>query len=293
MSSHIPVLLSEVIENLQPEKGGAFLDATIGLGGHSSALLQKNPEVKLFGLDQDPEALALAIQAVPAATLVQGNFMDVADIAKTHSFPQFQGILMDIGVSSMQIDTPERGFSFSHDGPLDMRMDPENSVSAATIVNTWLEVKLANLIYTFGEERFSRRIAKEICGRRKKTRFETTKDLADFIVGLYPPQLRNKHPHPATRTFQALRIEVNKELEALEAGIEASYTLLAPGGRLAVITFHSLEDRIVKHMFRAAESEGVGTVLTKRPIIAIEEEQKQNPRSRSAKLRVFERSSPA
>jgi 16S rRNA (cytosine1402-N4)-methyltransferase len=292
MALHIPVLYNEVLENLQPERGGVFLDATLGLGGHAKGLVERagKKSIKLYGLDQDPEALRLAADAVPSAILIQGNFGDLADIAEEHDIPKLNGVLMDIGVSSMQIDTADRGFSFMQDGPLDMRMDPENTVTAATIVNTWIEFKLANLFFQYGEERLSRKIAREIVGRRKKKRFETTKDLADFIVGLYPPALRNKYPHPATRVFQALRIEVNRELDVLESGITASFDLLAPGGRLAVITFHSLEDRIVKHMFRQAEAEGKGKVLTKKPITAGEDELRENPRSRSAKLRVFENS---
>lgn len=289
MALHIPVLLSEVLAYLQPEKGGAFLDATVGLGGHSAALQKANKKIKLFGLDQDPEALEHSKKLLKGAELVYGNFQYLDDIAQEQKWPKFNGILMDIGVSSMQLDTAERGFSFQQDGPLDMRMDPDNTVTAATIVNTWLEQKLMHLFFTYGEERLSRKIARLIVERRKKNPFYTTKDLADFLVEMYPPALRHKHPHPATRVFQALRIEVNRELDALEQGITAALTLLAPNGRLAVISFHSLEDRVVKHMLRSAEQEELGKVITKKPVIAAEEESRENPRSRSAKLRVFEK----
>jgi len=289
MSEHIPVLLTEVVSALFLKKGEAFLDATLGLGGHTKVLTKKFPGVEFYGLDQDPEALEIARTRVPKVILLQGNFQDLAVIAKEHKLPPFKGILMDIGVSSMQIDTAERGFSFQQDGPLDMRMDPENTVTAATIVNTWLEFKLVNLFSHYGEERFSKTIARKIVQHRKKHPFYTTKELSDFLVECYPPALRSKYPHPATRIFQALRIEVNRELDALEAGVEASFSLLAPGGRLAVISFHSLEDRIVKHMFRQAEAQDLGEIITKKPLTASEEELELNPRSRSAKLRIFQK----
>jgi 16S rRNA (cytosine1402-N4)-methyltransferase len=293
MAEHIPVLLAHIVSYLHPEKGGNFLDATVGLGGHSAALLQKatahHTELHLFGVDQDEEALAIARQNLPTATLVQGNFRDLASVSHEHAWPLFKGILLDIGVSSLQLDSPERGFSFQHDGPLDMRMDLDASVTAATIVNTWLESKLVHLFSTYGEERFSRKIARGIVEHRRKHPFTTTKELADFLTSCYPPALRKKHPHPATRVFQALRIEVNRELDALEEGITAAFSLLQPGGRLAVISFHSLEDRIVKHLFRQAEAAGLGRVITKKPVGADEEEYQANPRSRSAKLRVWER----
>jgi len=288
MPEHIPVLLTEVVSAFSLQKGDAFLDATMGLGGHSKKLIAHFPKAIFYGIDQDPEALEIAKERVPQAELLLGNFQDLAVIAKEHALPLFKGILMDIGVSSLQIDIAGRGFSFQQDGPLDMRMDPENTVTAATIVNTWLEFKLVNLFSHYGEERFSKTIARKIVQHRKKHPFYTTKELADFLVECYPVGLRSKHPHPATRVFQALRIEVNRELDALEMGIEASFSVLAPGGRLAVISFHSLEDRIVKHMFRQAEAAGFGVVITKKPVIASKEEQADNPRSRSAKLRIWE-----
>ena len=291
--SHQPVLLAEVLDALHPEDGGFFIDATLGLGGHSEALLQASAALKLVGIDQDPEALVRSTERLQTfadrATLVAGNFGDIDELAHQHHWPLAQGILMDIGVSSMQLDDPERGFSFSQNGPLDMRMDPENTVSAATIVNTWPEVQLARLLFQYGEERLSRKIARVIVQRRKKRPFWETSDLAAIVSEQYPPAARFKHPHPATRVFQALRIEVNRELEVLERAIPLAIELLAPGGRLAVISFHSLEDRVVKLLFREAEASGQGTVLTKRPVTATEAEMAENPRSRSAKLRVFSR----
>lgn len=288
---HIPVLLSETIEALQPERGGGFLDATLGLGGHSEALL-KGGAGHLYAIDQDPQAIEKAVTRLePFAkqlTVIQGNFGDLETIAEAHKLPKLQGILMDIGVSSLQLDDPERGFSFMHNGPLDMRMDPDNTVSAATIVNTWLEFKMVNLFQRYGEERLAKKIARAIVQKRRKHPFMETKELADLIVEQYHPADRVKKPHPATRVFQALRIEVNRELDVLKEGIMAALDLLEPGGRLVIITFHSLEDRIVKFAFREAEAQGMGRLVTKRPIIASESEIAENPRSRSAKLRVFE-----
>lgn len=286
--SHIPVLLSEVLSYLKPEEGGVFVDATLGLAGHSLAALtaakEAGTKLQLYGIDQDPSAIEIAREKLgdfPGSILIQGNFGDYASL----KIPPANAILMDVGVSSMQIDDPERGFSFMREGILDMRMDPSNGVTASTIVNTWPEYQLANLIYQFGEERLSKKIASAIVKRRKKEPFWKTLDLAWVISEQYPPMLRNKHPHPATRTFQALRIEVNRELDVLEKGIKEAYAGLAPGGRLAVISFHSLEDRLVKYVFRDLG----GKVLTSKPVVATEDEQRENPRSRSAKMRVIEK----
>lgn len=288
---HIPVLLDETLRFLNPGRGGVFLDATLGLGGHCEAILRSSPGVRLFAIDRDPEALELAGERLKPfgdrLTLIRGSFADI----DTFDLPGLDGVLMDIGVSSMQIDSPERGFSFQEDGPLDMRMDPDQTISAATIVNTWQEVKLANMIYEYGEERLSRRIARVIVERRRKHVFETTADLAEVIAECYPAGSRHKRPHPATRTFQALRIEVNQELLSLEQGMAGAMELLNPGGVLVVISFHSLEDRIVKYAFRkAAQSEGSQfKILTKKPLEATDEERARNPRSRSAKLRALEK----
>ncbi len=296
MPIHIPVLQAEVTEALRPERGGVFLDATLGLAGHTIAMKRLGgSKLATWGIDQDQTALSIAkdrlLEAFPneTFTLVKGNFMDLKEIAHEQGMPKCDAILMDVGVSSMQIDDPERGFSFMAQGPLDMRMDPENSVSAFTIVNTWPEHKLTMLLRNYGEERVAAKIAKEIVRKRRKNVIEETTELAELIIEAYHPAMRHKKPHPATRTFQALRIEVNKELEALEIGIQAALEQLAPGGRLAVISFHSLEDRIVKELFRQAAETGGFTVITKKPLVASEEETAVNPRSRSAKLRVVEK----
>lgn len=284
-SLHQPVLLQEVLQFLAPERGGLFVDATLGLGGHSEALLKINPKIELIGIDQDEEALALARTRLgERVTYLYGNFAQIASLVEKPA----QGILMDIGVSSFQLDTAERGFSFNANGPLDMRMNNSAILTAAQIVNSWPERQLADLIYEYGEEHLSRKIAKAIVETRKKEPFQDTRSLSELIASQYPMKTRFRHLHPATRTFQALRIAVNDELEVLKEGLEGALSLLAPGGRLAVITFHSLEDRIVKHRFRRATEEGF-SVLTKKPVIASEEEEKNNPRSRSAKLRVVEK----
>jgi 16S rRNA (cytosine1402-N4)-methyltransferase len=289
--SHISVLLSECLDLLRPERGGTFIDATLGMGGHSEGMLERagKAAIRLLGIDQDQEALALARERLgDRIEYGWGNFADLAQIAKTHKAAPVDGILMDIGVSSYQIDTPERGFSFMENGPLDMRMDGTGSVTAASIVNTWPEFKLANLFFNYGEERLSRRIARLIVDQRRKEPFRETKQLADLIYYAYPPPSRHKKPHPATRVFQALRIEVNQELWSLERGLDAALDLLAPGGVLAVISFHSLEDRIVKLRFRSAAEDGF-EILTKKPIEAGDEETGANSRSRSAKLRGIRR----
>jgi len=293
MAEHIPVLVQETLSLLRPERGGVFVDATLGLGGHSEVLLQAAQQAqvsfRLIAIDQDPEAIAFAKQRLGTeVTYLRGNFSHLLDIRTEGIADSVDGILMDIGVSSYQIDTPERGFSFQSDGPLDMRMDPDNGVTAATIVNSWSEAKLATLFFQYGEERLGKKIARAIAERRKVQPFSTTADLAELVVKQYHPAARHKKPHPATRVFQALRIEVNRELEVLEEGITAAFDLLAPGGILAIITFHSLEDRIVKQRFREAAEHGF-TLLTKKPLEASREEQLQNPRSRSAKVRAIQK----
>ncbi|MBU6389766.1 16S rRNA (cytosine(1402)-N(4))-methyltransferase RsmH, partial [Patescibacteria group bacterium] len=278
---------------LRPERGGTYIDATLGLGGHSQALLEtaerSGKELIVLGIDQDEEALGLARQRLgDRIRYFHGNFADLREAAKTLAQP-VAGILMDLGISSFQLDTPNRGFSFTADGPLDMRMDQSAQTTAERIVNTWSEPELTRVFFQYGEERLGRKIARFIVDRRQKQPFHSTADLAELVTRAYPPSARFRHPHPATRVFQALRLTVNGELEALTAGLEAALTLLAPGGRLAVISFHSLEDRIVKHRFRQAEQETGYTVLTKKPVTATADEIVANPRSRSAKLRVIER----
>ena len=301
---HIPVLADATLAALAPRPGGRYIDATLGGAGHATAVLQQaQPGGTLLGIDADPAALAAAEDRLrshgfPESSyrLQHGNFVALAEHARAHGFEGVDGILFDLGVSSHQLDTAERGFSFSHDGPLDMRLDPTQGPTAADLVNKSEETELADLIYQYGEERFSRRVARRIVERRSERPFETTADLAEVVsraVGRGRERI-----HPATRTFQGLRIAVNRELAHLEAVLPQALDLLAPGGRLAVISFHSLEDRIVK-LFLRAESGYRGNyaepkparlqLITRRPIVADDDEIARNPRSRSAKLRVAER----
>ena len=282
MGTHKPVLLNEATALLSPQRGGVFIDGTVGLGGHAHELLRINPAIRLFGIDQDPDARVVAADRLGGSvTVIAGNFRNIKKLVTQQGAIAADGILLDIGVSSLQLDDPSRGFSFREEGPLDMRMNPQLEETAADLVNTLKERDLADLLFKYGEERLSRKIARELVAQRP---FSTTTQLAEALVQAYPLSLRHKRPHPATRTFQALRIAVNDELGALEEGLDGALSLLAPGGVLAVITFHSLEDRIVKYRFRGAVQDGF-TILTKRPVIPTEEEAQANPRSRSAKLR--------
>jgi len=279
---HISVLASEVITGLQLRPGGNYLDTTFGGGGHSRLLLESLPDLQVTAIDRDEQALATAQPLLEEygsrLTLWRGNFADYDP-----KNAQFDGIIADLGVSSPQLDQPVRGFSFRVTSPLDMRMDQSQNLSAAEIINHWDSNQLANLFYEYGEERLSRQIARQIVKLRP---FETTTDLAGAIAGAVPPSYRYGRIHPATRVFQALRIAVNGELTALEQLLEKSPHWLKPGGIIAIISFHSLEDRRVKHFFRNSP---LLQVLTKKPIIPSLEEQGQNPRSRSAKLRLAQR----
>ncbi|MBZ9715122.1 16S rRNA (cytosine(1402)-N(4))-methyltransferase RsmH [Deinococcus multiflagellatus] len=280
--SHVPVLAAEVLEALQPAPGRVFVDGTLGGAGHTGLLLSAGAAV--YGIDQDPYALERARRAGWAGlTVLQGNYRDMAALLSGAGVTQVDGILLDIGVSSFQLDDAARGFSYHTEAPLDMRMS-QSGESAADVVNTYDEEDLAAIIYEYGEDRLSRRIARGIVAARDKAPIETTVQLAEIVKRAYPGF--SKGIHPARRTFQALRIHVNDELGALRDGLQAAETLLAPGGRLAVISFHSLEDRIVKRFLLGSE---VLSPLTKRPLVASEEEQASNPRARSAKLRVAER----
>jgi 16S rRNA (cytosine1402-N4)-methyltransferase len=288
--AHIPVLAREVIEGLVIRPGGHYLDVTVGGGGHSRLILAADATVRLTALDQDEWAIAAAQKnlaefgvggASPSENRVQFHPTNFADYDPGDL--KFDGILADLGVSSAQFDIPERGFSFRHAAALDMRMDQRQDLTAADIINTWEEVKLAEVIYKYGEERLSRQIARRIVERRP---LQTTTDLSDTIFHAVPRSYRYGRIHPATRTFQALRIAVNRELQVLETFLGKAPDWLKPEGRLAVISFHSLEDRIVKHTLKEAEAL---RVLTKKPIVAGDEEVKANGRSRSAKLRVAER----
>jgi len=276
------VLPEAVLAGLQVQPGGCYLDATLGGGGHSRLILAAAEGVQLVGIDQDPAALTAAQQMLapfePQVSVWRGNFAQYypADL-------RFDGILADLGVSSPQLDTPERGFSFRHTAPLDMRMNPQGELTAADIINHWSEKDLADTFYTYGEERLSRRIARRIVERRP---FSTTTELADAIASTVPGKYRHGRIHPATRTFQALRIAVNQELAVLEQFLARSPDWLKPGGRLVVISFHSLEDRIVKFAFREHPSL---QVITKKPLVASPDEISENSRARSAKLRAAQR----
>ncbi len=281
---HVPVLSQELLQGLGIDENGHYLDATVGGGGHSLLMLSSHETLRVTALDRDAQALKAAQKKLEAfcdrITFWQGNFAEY-DPGST----QFDGIIADFGVSSAQLDHPERGFSFRNDAPLDMRMDQRQDLTAADVINTRSEKTLADLFFHYGEERFSRRIARQIIAKRP---FYTTKELADAIARAMPKpkQSRRHRIHPATRVFQALRIAVNEELSSIETFVQQAPTWLKPNGRIGMISFHSLEDRIVKHQLRAVPHL---QILTKKPIAATREEIRANPRARSAKLRLAQR----
>ena len=290
---HVPVLLEEVLQYLNVRPGGVIVDATLGLGGHSSEIAKRlGGQGRLICFDRDPQAMALAKARMEEVRAELGNempevifepraFSEAAGVIEPGSL---DGLLADFGVSSLQLDEAHRGFSFRSEGPLDMRMDTRSGETAEQVVNQLGENELADLIYEFGEERRSRRIARAIVRARP---ISTTAQLAQVISAAAPPMKGDKI-HPATRTFQALRIRVNDELGEIRTLLASAPSLLKPGGRLVLISFHSLEDRLVKDAFRDAGRQGIYEVLTKKPVIASEQEQMRNPRSRSAKLRAAE-----
>ncbi|HUE86737.1 MAG TPA: 16S rRNA (cytosine(1402)-N(4))-methyltransferase RsmH [Vicinamibacterales bacterium] len=285
---HVPVLLDEVVHWLAPERGGLFVDCTVGLAGHARVLLQHGVQ-RLVGIDRDLAALAVAREVLEEfgdrVELVHADYRELADVLDARGLIAANGILADLGVSSMQLDATGRGFSFRRDEPLDMRMDTSRGETAAEMLATVDETELANVIYRFGEERHSRRIARALVRAREERPLVTTGQVAD-IVRRASRVKGHWRMDPATRTFQALRIWVNRELDGLDAFLETAAGRLESGGRLAVITFHSLEDRVVKHTFRRLETV---RVLTKRPVVAGDDEIARNPRARSAKLRAVER----
>ncbi|MDP3541280.1 MAG: 16S rRNA (cytosine(1402)-N(4))-methyltransferase RsmH [Elusimicrobiota bacterium] len=292
--THESVLLAETLERLVTDKGGLYLDATLGLGGHSEALLNKlSAQGKVLGLDADPEALAEAGHRLGAHSgrfhAVRSNFRSLGAVLEQEGFFPLTGALFDLGVSSLQLDKPSRGFSFQREGPLDMRLGPDSGLTAEQIVNRWPAEQIAMLLTEFGEEPEADKISRAIVARRAIKPLTTTLELADCVESVVP---RTGH-HPATRTFQALRIAVNQELESLTRGLEAVMPYLKNGGRLCVITFHSLEDRIVKNVFASFVAQGscayVGKGDAKSAVAPSEEEIARNPRSRSAKLRVIEK----
>ena len=293
---HLPVLRTEVLEVLQPAGRRLLVDCTIGPGGHAEALLDAaGPDARLLGIDLDETQLKLARENLARfgrrVRLFHASFADISEVLGEAGERLADLLLVDLGVASNQLDQADRGLSFSADGPLDMRLDPGSPRTAADIVNRLSQDELADLIYTCGEERYSRRIARAIVTARKKNRIERTRELARIVAGAVPPAARKarRGVHPATRTFQAIRIAVNRELESLDALLELLPDVLAPGGRAGVISFHSLEDRRVKRCFARLAERHEATVLTRKPITAKADEIDRNPRSRSAKLRAIER----
>lgn len=306
---HVPILADAVIALLQPARGGVYVDGTLGGGGHSEAILSALPkDGRLYGIDRDDDALAFSRARLARFgdrfTAIKGNFFDMKELLLRYGVTRADGILLDLGVSSHQLDTASRGFSYQYEAPLDMRMDRSAPLSARTVVNTWPKEELTRIFYAYGEERFSARIAERICAERQKRPIETTTELAELIKGAIPQRFRNEPQHPARRCFQAIRIAVNGELDGLEDALRSAHDLLAPGGRLAVLTFHSLEDRIVKNVFRRWESpctcpksapvcvcgkKPTARVLTRHPITADAQELAENSRASSAKLRAVER----
>lgn len=306
---HRPVLSDEVVRLLDPQPGDTFVDCTLGGAGHAKAILSRiTPGGRLVGIDQDQDAIERARleleEFAEAAILVKGNFADLGQILLDLEITSVDGVLFDLGVSSHQLETPERGFSFAAPAPLDMRMDTSQPVTAADLVNQLSERELADLIYRYSDERWAVRIAKFIVAQRQKTPIRTTTELAEIVSGAIPAKAHPPKTHPATRTFQSLRIAVNAELDALEKGLKSAAEVLADGRRVAVISYHSLEDRVVKQFFAFASgrcqcppglpvcvcgAEQFLKVLTKKPILPTAEEIEVNPRARSAKLRVAEK----
>ena len=307
--SHEPVLLGECMQNLAIRPEGVYVDGTLGGGGHSAAILERlGPGGRLIGIDRDGDAIAAATARLGGDerfTALRGNFHDAAELLGALGVRRIDGMLLDLGVSSYQLDEGARGFSYHADAPLDMRMDRSQALTARTIVNEYSQEELARVLREWGEENWAVQIARVICDRRRAHPIETTGELVDVIDAAIPAKVRRRDgSHPARRTFQALRIEVNDELGPLKQALEDAARLLSPGGRLCVIAFHSLEDRIVKQTFRTLQNPCVcppsfpvcvcgrrplGRQLTGKPITASPEELERNPRARSATLRVFER----
>jgi len=306
---HEPVLLKETLDGLNIQPDGIYVDGTLGGGGHSFKIVQRLKNGRLIGIDQDQAALDAAGKRLmifqDRVTLVKDNYVNIRSILANLCIDRVDGILLDIGVSSFQVDNPERGFTYREDAPLDMRMDTDAALTAKEIVNTYPREELVRIIRDYGEEKFAANIAKHILQERQKAPVETTGQLVRIIEQAVPAAVRKGQAGYAKKTFQALRIEVNAELDVLSESIDTMIDLLKPGGRLAVITFHSLEDRIVKNKFRANENPCTcppgfpvctcgavpkGKVITRKPVVASEEELKRNKRAGSAKLRVFEKS---
>ncbi len=306
---HYSVMLAETVDSLNIKPGGVYVDCTLGGAGHSARILEKmGGDGKLVGIDRDEYAIQKASQRLEKykdnILLIKGNFCDAPELLSENGINKINGVVADLGVSSFQLDNADRGFSYMHDAPLDMRMSRQDKLSAYDVVNGYEEKELSRIINLFGEERFASKIAYNICRTREKQPIKTTAELAEVVKNSIPAKNRADGPHPAKRTFQAIRIEVNGELDVIDKMILGLFPMLESGGRMAVITFHSLEDRIVKHTF-AELAKGCecppdfpvcvcgkkpqGVVVTKKPILPSEQELEENPRSRSAKLRVCEK----
>ena len=306
---HKSVLLYETVDSLNIKPDGIYVDGTLGGGGHAYEVCSRlGKHGRLIGIDQDADAIAAATKRLePFAdkvTVVRSNYENIASVLHDLGIEKVDGIYLDLGVSSYQLDTASRGFTYREDAPLDMRMDQRNTQTAADIVNTYSETELYHIIRDYGEDRFAKNIAKHIVQRRQEKPYETTGELIETIKAAIPAKIRGTGGHPAKRTFQAIRIELNHELDVLNRSIDTMINLLNPGGRLSIITFHSLEDRIVKKRFRDNENPCIcppefpvcmcgrkskGTAITRKPIVPGEEELEYNKRSKSSKLRVFER----
>jgi len=303
-AGHKPVMVSEVLEFLRPEKGKVIVDGTLGAGGHAEAILERiTPGGRLIGIDRDPEAIARAQERLGEMAEAVGyhceNFRDIQSVLGSEGIDEVDGILLDLGLSSMQVDDADRGFSFRNDGPLDMRMGPDAEATAAEIVNEESEDELTRILYSYGEERWARRIAQFIVQARRRQEIRTTGELEQLVKDAVPAGARRGRKHPARKTFQALRIAVNHELDDLKEGLTEGIECLAPSGRIVVLTYQSLEDRIVKSTFNSLAKgpdrppglpleppvPSIIEVLTRKPVVPSPEEREGNPRSRSAKLR--------
>ena len=286
--AHVPVMLEEILEALRLKSSGIYIDGTVGLGGHAEGILKRSQGCTLIGIDQDEEALRIAGERLGSydVRLVRDNFSNMEAVIKDLGYKEVDGILLDLGVSSLQLKAEGRGFSFLKDEPLDMRMDRRQRLTAAEVINEYSEKDIANVLWQYGEEKFSRRIARAIVAARTKRAIETCRELSDIVEKAVK---RRGRIHPATKTFQALRIEVNKELAKLSMAMEAGVNILKAEGRFCVLSYHSLEDRIVKRSFKELARKGLLSIITKRPLVPGKEERHLNPSSRSAKLRVAEK----
>ncbi len=286
---HIPVMREEVLEALDLKSAGTYVDATLGLGGHAIGILQRAEGCTLIVIERDENSISIArerLKGYQNVHLIKDRFSNMKEVVHSLGYERVNGVILDVGVSTLHLKAEERGFSFMTDGPLDMRMDQGSELTAEYVVNNYKEKDLADIIYQYGDERFSRRIAKSIVYNRQKKRITTCKELEEIV---FKAVGRRGKIHPATRTFQAIRIEVNSELDELSKAVDSGVELLAEKGRLCVLSYHSLEDRIVKNAFKKLAKEGLLRIITKKPIVPEREEQKLNPSSRSAKFRVAEK----